>query len=59
MKLGLLVVWVGPRTILPRASTKLERDLRVDPLRQIEPMGMVLGRGQDELVFGQISRIEI
>lgn len=59
VKSRLLVVRVGPRAALPFARSELQGELGVDASRQIESVGMVFRGSQDQLVFCQVTGVEV
>ena len=53
------VVGKGPGTGLPSFGAVIERCLGINALAEIDSMGVVFGRGQDQLGEGEIAGVEI
>ncbi len=59
LEIGAAIVGVGPGAGLPGGAAERKSNFGIDPLPQIQSMGVILGRGQDELGEGDVAGIEI
>ena len=54
-----LVVGIGPGQCIESAAPEQKRRLRIDPLPEIDAVGVALGRGQDDRIVGDDPGVEI
>lgn len=53
------VVGVGPGPCLPRAVLPVEGDLGVDAAAQVDAVGLVFHRGEDQFARVDVTRVQV